>query len=134
MPRDAWGGGNQAPHIIPLHRLGIGPGVPGEKSAFTVYAWASDTCSGQVPLTVQVDLSWLLPEGDRVTVNKVAAANTVIWGAKPADACVALDESAATERVQTPGAIYIHVRCGSYCVTSLKNYIYCKCARPCGCV
>ena len=53
-------GDNLAPHILPLHGLGIGPGIPIEESEVPIFAWASDTSASQVLLTLQVDPSWLL--------------------------------------------------------------------------
>ena len=45
-------GDHSTPHITPLRILGLRPGVPGEESDITVYAWYLDTCDEQAPLNV----------------------------------------------------------------------------------
>ena len=54
-----------------------------------------------------MDPEWLLTDEDRVTTNKVTVADLAIWDAKPVEERVAVDLSAATEKVQAPGAVNI---------------------------
>ena len=85
---------------MPLHGLGVNPCVKSEE-------WASDTVSGQMPLSILVQLSWLVTAEDRVTVNKVAAVYEALLEENMVASGVALAPSTATKKVWVPLETYI---------------------------
>ena len=106
-------GGRPAPRIVTLHGSVVGTCFEDEESKVPIHAWSLDTCSIQAPLSVLVDLKWLLPAEDRVTVDKVSAVDLTIQDVEPEAEHTALSLVGATEKVRFPGAIYI-----PWCLTS----------------
>ena len=99
--------GRLVPHIALLHSLGVGPCFTREDPNLPIYAWSSDTISGQTPLSILVHPSWLMTEEERVTFNKVATVDQALYNEDPGAAQVVLAPGAATEKVRATVAIYI---------------------------
>ena len=90
-----------------IHRLGLGPCVDSEESEVPIYVRALDTCFRQTPLSIQVDLAWLLTADYKVTINKVAAVESTVWDEDLVDKGLLLNVGAHTEKVQAPCTVYI---------------------------
>ena len=99
--------GPPEPHLLSLHGLGRWSILSSKEYEVPLYAWASDTSSGQAPVSIKVDPAWILSSKDRGTVNKVAPVNSTLWNAEPSDPRVVFDDSAPTEKLQAAVAVYI---------------------------
>ena len=54
-----------------------------------------------------MDLAWIFSSEDRITVNKVAAVETMLQNTELFDPQVTLDEGAPTEKVRAAVTVYI---------------------------
>ena len=99
--------GHLAPHILPLHRLGVRTRIPSKEYDVPIYVRSLDTPSRQAPLNLQVEPVWNLTSENRITVNKVAVVEAALKDAEPLDMQVGFDESAFMENMQTLVAVYI---------------------------
>ena len=88
------------PHIIALHRLGVGPHITWEDSVAPIYAWASETSSSQAPLSARVEPTCILTAEEKVTINKVTEVDVTILEAELTNTQVGLDTGTATEKVR----------------------------------
>ena len=94
-------------HIMPIHVLGILLMFEEYVSKALVYDWAFYKGSGQAPISLLVEPSWILGAGNQVNVSNMVMVVQAIREKKTEDECVALAMGNSAERLRAPLVIYI---------------------------